>query len=139
MNEQGFLFVCDRIKDTIVSGGESVYSQEVENCISKLDGVVSCAVIGIPDPVLVEKVAAIVVVKKDSKLTEERVVEHCKSRIARYKCPRTVIFRTEPLPLSGAGKVLKSVLREPYWKDVPGSIYSKSDALKSSYDGASGK
>jgi acyl-CoA synthetase (AMP-forming)/AMP-acid ligase II len=139
MNEQGFVFITDRIKDTINTGGESVYSQEVENCIAKLDGVISCAVIGIPDPVLVEKVAAIIVVKKDSKLTEENVMEHCKARIARYKCPRAVFFRTDALPLSGAGKVLKSVLREPFWKDVASNIYPTSDSVSSTYDSTNGK
>jgi long-chain acyl-CoA synthetase len=142
MNEQGFLFICDRLKDTIVTAGESVYSQEVEQCISKLDGVLGCAVIGLPDPVLVEKVAAIVVVKKDSKVTEEKVMDHCKARIARYKCPKLVILRTEPLPLSGAGKVLKNVLREPFWKDSQSAnnIYSASDSpTKSTYDSANGK
>jgi long-chain acyl-CoA synthetase len=140
MNEQGFVFICDRIKDTIVTAGESVYSQEVENCIAKLDGVLQCAVIGIPDPVLVEKVAAIIVVKKGTTLTEEKVMEHCRARIARYKCPRVVIFRTEPLPLSGAGKVLKSVLREPFWKDnANNNVYSKSDHVTSTYDNANGK
>jgi len=131
MNEQGFVFICDRIKDTIVTGGESVYSQEVENCISKLDGVLGCAVIGIPDPVLIEKVAAIIVVKKDHKLTEDKVIEHCKTRIARYKCPRSVFFQTEPLPLSGAGKVLKAALREPFWKDSQQKhIYASNDTDK---------
>jgi acyl-CoA synthetase (AMP-forming)/AMP-acid ligase II len=141
MNEHGFVFICDRIKDVIVSGGESVYSQEVEQCLSKLEGVLQCAVIGVPDPVLIEKVAAIVVVKPNSALTEEHVIEHCRQRIAKYKCPRSVFFRTDPLPLSGAGKVLKSALREPFWKDVQnGSIYAKDDSARTStYDSADGK
>ena len=139
MNEQGFVFICDRIKDVIVSAGENVYSQEVENCLSSLEGVLGCAVIGVPDPILVEKVAAIVVVDKNSKLTETKVIEHCKSRIAGYKCPRQIIFRTEPLPISAAGKILKHDLREPFWRDVQGSqIYSKTDTRKSTYDSANG-
>jgi len=127
MDENGFVFLCDRIRDTIVTGGESVYSQDVESCLNKLEGVISCAVIGVPDAVLVEKVAAIIVVRKDNKLNEEKVMDYLKSKIARYTCPKVVILRTDPLPLSGVGKVLKSALREPFWKDVPSSIYAKSD------------
>ena len=130
---QGYVFIKDRIKDMIVTGGENVYSTEVESCIVKMQNVAACAVIGIPDDKLVEKVAAIVVPKDDT-LRVEQIIAHCKENIAGYKCPREIILRQEPLPLSGAGKVLKAQLREPFWKDVKDqSIYSKDSTRESEY------
>jgi long-chain acyl-CoA synthetase len=116
MDEEGFVYIVDRLKDMIVSGGENVYSAEVENAISLLPGVGEVAVIGIPDERWGERVHAIIVPKPGAILSAEAVLEHCRNQIAGYKCPRSVDFRTAPLPLSGAGKVLKRELREPYWK-----------------------
>lgn len=117
----------------IVTGGENVYSTEVESCIIKMSKVAACAVIGIPDEKLVEKVAAIVV-PKDNTITVEEILTHCKANIAGYKCPKEVVFREDPLPLSGAGKVLKSKLRAPYWKDVKdASIYSNDSNRRTEY------
>ncbi len=116
MDEEGFVYIVDRLKDMIISGGENVYSAEVENAISLLPGVGDVAVIGIPDESWGERVHAIIVPKPGVTLTAEEVLDHCRQQIAGYKCPRSVDFRTTPLPLSGAGKVLKRELREPYWK-----------------------
>ena len=116
MDREGFVFIVDRLKDMIISGGENVYSAEVENAISLLDGVAEVAVIGVPDERWGERVHAVIVRKPGAELTAEGVMEHCREQIAGYKCPRSVDFRTAPLPLSGAGKVLKRELREPYWK-----------------------
>jgi long-chain acyl-CoA synthetase len=116
MDEEGFVYIVDRLKDMIISGGENVYSAEVENAVSLLEGVGEVAVIGVPDERWGERVHAIVVPKRGAKLTAEDVLEHCRGQIAGYKCPRSVDFRDAPLPLSGAGKVLKRELREPYWK-----------------------
>ena len=116
MDEEGFVYIVDRLKDMIISGGENVYSAEVENAISLLPGVGEVAVIGIPDERWGERVHAIIVPKPGAILTAEEVLEHCRNQIAGYKCPRSVDFRDSPLPLSGAGKVLKRELREPYWK-----------------------
>ena len=116
MDEEGFVFVVDRLKDMIISGGENVYSAEVENAISTIPGVAEVAVIGVPDERWGERVHAIVVPQQGTTLTAEEVMEHCRSQIAGYKCPRSVDFRDTPLPLSGAGKVLKRELREPYWQ-----------------------
>ena len=116
MDREGFVFIVDRLKDMIISGGENVYSAEVENAISLLDGVGEVAVIGVPDERWGERVHAVIVRKPGAELTAEGVMEHCREQIAGYKCPRSVDFRTAPLPLSGAGKVLKRELREPYWK-----------------------
>jgi acyl-CoA synthetase (AMP-forming)/AMP-acid ligase II len=99
----------------IVSGGENVYSAEVENAISQLPEVSTCAVIGVPDEVWGERVHAVVVLRAGMALTEEAVFAHCRSLIAGYKCPRSVEYRAE-LPLSAAGKLQKFKLREPFWE-----------------------
>jgi long-chain acyl-CoA synthetase len=100
----------------IISGGENIYSAEVENAISLIPGVSEVAVIGVPDEQWGERVHAVIVPNQGSNLTQEEVIEHCRQQIAGYKCPRSVDFRDQPLPLSGAGKVLKRELREVYWK-----------------------
>ncbi|GFG55162.1 AMP-binding enzyme [Mycolicibacterium agri] len=100
----------------IISGGENVYSAEVESAISLMPGVAEVAVIGIPDSQWGECVHAIVVPRPGANLTVEAVIEHCATQIAGYKCPRTVEFRDTPLPQSGPGKVLKRQLREPFWR-----------------------
>jgi long-chain acyl-CoA synthetase len=115
MDDEGFVFIVDRVKDMIISGGENVYSAEVESAISLLAGVQECAVIAVPDEKWGERVHAIVVPKAGNDLTAESVVEHCRKHIAGYKCPRSVDIRREPLPISGAGKILKSDLRKPFW------------------------
>ena len=117
MDEEGFVFIVDRVKDMIISGGENVYSAEVENALYQHDAVSQCAVIGIPHDKWGESVHAIVVLKDDTACDEAELIEHCKTLIAGFKCPRSVSFQSEPLPLSGAGKILKTELRKPYWKE----------------------
>lgn len=114
MNEQGYVFIVDRIKDMIVTGGENVYSAEIENVIARHPAVAMCAVIGVPHEHWGEAVHAVVVLKPGAALDETTLREHCREFVASYKCPKTVEFR-EALPLSGAGKILKKDLREPYW------------------------
>jgi long-chain acyl-CoA synthetase len=116
MDQEGFVYIVDRLKDMIISGGENVYSAEVENAISLMPGVGEVAVIGIPDERWGERVHAIIVAKPGATLTADDVMAHCRDQIAGYKCPKSVDFRDTSLPLSGAGKVLKRELREPYWK-----------------------
>ena len=116
MDADGFVFIVDRLKDMIVSGGENVYSAEVENAIGKHPAVLTCAVIGIPSERWGESVHAVVVCREGQTLTEEELATHVKSLIAGYKCPRSMELTTA-LPMSGAGKILKTVLREKYWKD----------------------
>lgn len=116
MDNEGFMFIVDRLKDMIISGGENVYSGEVEHAISLLPGVVEVAVIGIPDAKWGESVHAIIVSSAEANLTAEAVIAHCRTLIAGYKCPRSVEFRDTPLPLSGVAKVLKRELREPFRK-----------------------
>ena len=115
MDDEGFVFVVDRVKDMIVSGGENVYSTEVERAVARHPAVAACAVIGVPDAEWGERVHAVVVLKADQLATADEIRELCKTLIGAYKCPRSVEFITA-LPMSGAGKVLKRTLREPYWK-----------------------
>jgi acyl-CoA synthetase (AMP-forming)/AMP-acid ligase II len=114
MDERGFVFLVDRIKDMIVSGGENVYSAEVENALATHPAVAQCAVIGVPDPELGERVHAVVVLVPGAVTTQEELRTHCKALIAGYKAPRTSEF-VEAMPLSGAGKILKRELRAKYW------------------------
>jgi long-chain acyl-CoA synthetase len=116
VDAEGYLYLVDRVKDMIVTGGENVYSIEVENAISTHPSVEQVAVIGIPHPVWGEQVHAIVVLHAGLKATEEEIQEHARNTIAGYKVPKSVEFRTEPIPLSGALKPLKLELRKPYWE-----------------------
>jgi acyl-CoA synthetase (AMP-forming)/AMP-acid ligase II len=115
MDEDGFIFVVDRMKDMIISGGENVYSAEVENAVAQHPAVAICAVIGIPSDEWGETVHAVIVTKPGASSSAEQIVAHCKTLIAGYKCPRSVEFR-EALPLSGAGKILKTTLRKLFWE-----------------------
>lgn len=116
MDSDGFVFLVDRLKDMIVSGGENIYSTEVENAIARHPAVATCVVIGIPNDKWGEAVHAILILRAGTSATSEEIIEHCRKNIAGYKCPRSVEFRTEPLPVSGAGKILKRELRRPYWE-----------------------
>lgn len=116
MDDEGLIYIVDRLKDMIISGGENIYSTEVENAISVMADVAEVSVIGIPDAKWGEAVHAIVVPRNGAALTPEAVQAHCRNLIAGYKCPRSVELRTEPLPVSAAGKIQKNILREPYWR-----------------------
>ena len=116
VDDQGYLFLVDRVKDMIVTGGENVYSSEVENAVAKHPAVAQVAVIGIPSERWGEAVHAIVVPKAGESVTEQEIIEHTREWIAGYKVPKSVELRAEPLPLSGAMKVLKRDLRAPYWE-----------------------
>ncbi len=117
MDQDGFLYIVDRIKDMIISGGENVYSVEVEAAIYQHPSVAMCAVIGIPDEKWGEAVHAVVVLRKGESLTRDELIQHCHQLIAGYKCPRSVEISHDPLPMTGAGKILKRALRAPYWDD----------------------
>lgn len=117
MDEDGFIYIVDRLKDMIITGGENVYSSEVESVIEKMRDVDSCAVIGVPDEKWGEAVYAIVVPKKGVGVSEEDITSHCRQYLADYKCPKHVEIRKEPLPMSGPGKILKRELRKPFWPD----------------------
>ncbi|WP_332826128.1 class I adenylate-forming enzyme family protein [Ramlibacter sp.] len=111
MDESGHLFIVDRIKDMIISGGENVYSGEVETVLRSHAAVAQAAVVGVPDARWGESVHAVVVLRPGASAAGDALTEWCRARLAGYKCPRAFSFVPE-LPVSGAGKVLKSVLRE---------------------------
>jgi len=114
-DEDGFLFIVDRLKDMIVSGGENVYSAEVEDALYSHPAVQECAVIGIPSEQWGEAVHAVVVLKAGQSVSEADLIAHCKARIAGFKVPRSVTFSESELPKSGPGKILKTDLRAPFW------------------------
>jgi long-chain acyl-CoA synthetase len=115
MDADGYLYIVDRVKDMIVSGGENVYSTEVENAIYRHEAVLECAVFGIPHPQLGEQVHAAVVTRDGAAVDADDLVEHCRGLIAGYKLPRSIEFK-DALPKSGAGKILKRDLRAPFWQ-----------------------
>ena len=115
IDADGYLFLVDRAKDMIVSGGENVYSTEVEQALMTHPGVLECAVYGIPDPRWGEAVAATVVAREGQNLTDSELVEHCRQLIAGFKVPRRIEVSADPLPKSAAGKILKREIREPFW------------------------
>jgi long-chain acyl-CoA synthetase len=110
----GYVYILDRIKDMIVTGGENVYSGEVEAVIGEHPAVREAAVFGIPDPQWGELVAAVVVLKPGARLSAEELATHCHRSLANYKIPRRVEFTDVELPKSGSGKILKRVLRERF-------------------------
>lgn len=112
MDAAGRLYIVDRLKDMIISGGENVYPTEVEQVIHQLPEVLECAVIGLPDEKWGERVHAVVRCRPGSALTAEALIAHCRQHIGGYKCPRGVTFRDEPMPLTGARKIRKNQLRD---------------------------
>jgi acyl-CoA synthetase (AMP-forming)/AMP-acid ligase II len=116
-DEDGFLYIHDRVKDMIVSGGENVYPAEVENAIFGAPGVADVAVIGVPDEKWGEAVKAIIVKKPGEDPAPESIIAWAKERIAAYKAPKSVDF-IEALPRNPSGKILRKDLREPYWKGM---------------------
>jgi acyl-CoA synthetase (AMP-forming)/AMP-acid ligase II len=114
VDADGYLYIHDRIKDMIISGGENVYPAEVENVLFSHPAVADAAVIGVPDARWGEAVKAVVVVVVQAATTETELIEYCRERIAHYKAPKSVDF-VESLPRNPSGKVLKRELRAPYW------------------------
>jgi len=114
-DDEGYIYIADRKKDMIISGGENVYPREVEEILYQHPAILEAAVIGVPDPYWVERVHAVVVTRKGMDITADELIAFCKKRIAGYKAPKTVEF-VESLPKNPAGKILKRELREKYWK-----------------------
>jgi len=116
LDDEGYLYLVDRSKDMIVSGGENVYCTEVEDAIYTHPAVLEATVFGIPDEQWGEAVHAVVVPRTGSDVVEADIISHCRNQIAGYKVPKSVSFRHDPLPKSGPGKVLKRDLRAPFWQ-----------------------
>jgi acyl-CoA synthetase (AMP-forming)/AMP-acid ligase II len=114
LDDAGFVYVLDRVKDMIITGGENVYGPEVESVLSACPGVSEAVVIGIPDERWGEAVKAVVLPAAGAELSADDVIAFCRARLAHYQCPASVDFVAE-LPRNTTGKVLKRALREPYW------------------------
>lgn len=114
-DEYGYIYMADRKKDMIISGGENIYPNEVEQVAREIKGVIDVAVIGVPDDKWGEAVKALIIKARGSELTEEDVIKYCSQNIASYKKPKSVDFVND-LPKNAVGKILKKELREKYWK-----------------------
>jgi len=113
---EGFLFIHDRVKDMIISGAENIYPAEVENALMSHSDVADVAVIGVPDAKWGETVKAIITPAQGTDPSEADLIEHCRERLAHYKCP-TSVDRLSMIPRNPSGKILKTELRKPYWED----------------------
>ena len=122
MDDEGYVFLVDRSKDMIVSGGENVYCTEVEEILYQHPAILEVAVFGVPDEKSGEAVWAVVVPREGNEIDKEQLIEFCRERIATYKVPKGVDVQLEPLPKSGPGKVLKRELRAPHWEDQDRSV-----------------
>jgi acyl-CoA synthetase (AMP-forming)/AMP-acid ligase II len=112
-DEKGFIYIVDRKKDMIVTGGENVYSREVEDVLYKHPVIAEVAVVGVPDPLWVERVHAVVVLKPNAMAQEKEIISFCKEHLASYKAPKSVEF-VESLPKNAQGKILKKTIRSKY-------------------------
>jgi len=129
IDEEGYVQIVDRKKDMIITGGENVYSTEVENVLYMHPAVLEAAVIGVPDEHWGEAVKAVVVLKKGYRASEKEIIEFCKRHIASYKAPKSVDFVTS-LPKTGSGKIYKKGIRERYWRDIKSAGGKKAPILK---------
>ncbi len=116
VDEDGYLYIVDRKKDMIVTGGENVYSTEVEAVLYEHPAVCEAAVFGVPDATWIEAVKAVVTLKAGAAATPEEILAFCRERLAGYKAPRSLEIRDTDLPKSATGKILKKELRAPYWE-----------------------
>jgi acyl-CoA synthetase (AMP-forming)/AMP-acid ligase II len=115
LDEEGYLSISDRKKDVIITGGENVSSIEVEDCLASHPAVAEVAVIGVPDEKWGETVKALVVLRADRAATERELIDHCRDRLAHYKCPTSLELR-DGLARTATGKLQKFLLRAPYWQ-----------------------
>jgi acyl-CoA synthetase (AMP-forming)/AMP-acid ligase II len=120
LDDDGYLYIHDRVKDMIISGGENIYPAEVENILMAHPAVSDCAVIGVPDEKWGETPKAIVVLKEE--VDDRELIDYCRSRLAHFKCP-TSVDRTDAIPRNPTGKVLKRRLREPYWEGESRAVH----------------
>jgi acyl-CoA synthetase (AMP-forming)/AMP-acid ligase II len=122
IDEEGYVTIVDRKKDMILTGGENVYSTEVENVLYMHPAILECAVVGVPDEKWGEAVKGIVVIKQGQTATEQEIILFCKDRIAHYKAPKSIDF-IEALPRTGSGKIQKKGLRDQYWKGLEKKVH----------------
>ncbi|MGB1867805.1 MAG: AMP-binding enzyme, partial [Porticoccaceae bacterium] len=115
LDDDGYLYMHDRVKDMIISGGENVYPAEVEDALYSHPDIADVAVVGVPDDKWGEAIKAFVVIKDGADLSADQIIEFARTRIAKFKCPKTVDF-IDILPRNMSGKILRRELREPYWE-----------------------
>jgi fatty-acyl-CoA synthase/long-chain acyl-CoA synthetase len=120
-DDEGFVYICDRKRDMIISGGVNIYPAEIEAVIEHHEDILDVAVFGIPSEEWGESVHAVVVQREGAGLHEEAVVAFAREHLAGYKIPRSVSF-TDEIPRTGSGKILKRVLREPFWRDRESAV-----------------
>jgi acyl-CoA synthetase (AMP-forming)/AMP-acid ligase II len=121
MDDEGYIYLKDRMKDMVVSGGENIYPVEVENAIAHHESVADVAVIGVPDEKYGEALLAFVVLRPEKSLDLEEMIAFCRDRIAGYKIPRKLEI-IEEMPRNPSGKILKKELRKPYWEGIDRGI-----------------
>ena len=121
IDEDGFLYIHDRVKDMIISGGENIYPAEVENALMSHPDIADAAAVGIPDDKWGETVKGFVILKQDSNITEKEIIAYAKDQIAAYKCPSSIDFITE-MPRNPSGKILRRELRAPFWDDAERNV-----------------
>jgi acyl-CoA synthetase (AMP-forming)/AMP-acid ligase II len=122
MDEDGYVYIVDRKKDMIISGGFNVYCAEVEAAIMALPQVHECAVIGVPDDTWGEAVKAVIVLRNGDFLSEDAVIAHCKAKLGGVKSPKSVEFWPE-IPKTAAGKTDRKAVRKPYWADAERQVH----------------
>ena len=115
LDADGYIYIHDRVKDMIVSGGENIYPAEVENVLMGHPAVADCAVIGVPHERWGETAKAVIVRKPDVEVTEQEIIDYARERLAKFKCPTSVDW-VDVLPRNPSGKILKKDLRAPYWE-----------------------
>ena len=122
IDEEGYVTIVDRKKDMILTGGENVYSTEVENVLYMHPAILECAVVGIPDPKWGEAVKGIAVLKPGQKATEQEIIQFCKEKMTHYKAPKSIDF-IKALPRTGSGKIHKKGLRDKYWEGYEKKVH----------------
>ncbi len=120
-DEDGFLYLCDRVRDMVISGGVNIYPIEIEACLLKLHGIADCAVFGIPDSEYGESICAAVKLEPNAKLSESDIRAHVREHLAGFKVPKLITFH-DSLPREDSGKMFKRKLRAPYWEQAGRSI-----------------
>jgi fatty-acyl-CoA synthase len=119
LDEAGYLYLCGRVKDMIVSGGQNVHSCEIEATLLGLPGVIDCAVVGLPHEIWGEVVTAVIVAEQGATLDMQQVQDFCRKTLASFKIPKHVVFQHESLPRTPTGKVQKFILVERYRSTLP--------------------
>ena len=118
LDEDGYLFLCDRKRDMVISGGVNIYPAEIENTLIGMEGVRDCAVFGIPDDEFGERLCACIEPDTGAALTPKDVQDYLRKRLANFKVPKDINF-LEALPREASGKIFKRKLRDPYWENRP--------------------